>query len=359
MNLPEFYQLYMALCCGGRCLHCTVREDIHDRYVTGVYADKAATLKIIEEIACLGGKSTGFEGGDALLVDWLPEALALCKRLDIKSSITLCGPSITSRLASWGEDWLALPELVSFSIDGNEQFHNSIRAGRDWQSRTNANWYTATVAGLEVASRIRKPLSTLISCVLMPGKYGNINKQQLESVLALAIKYDTVIDASPLFGTDFAGNKESCLKSWHKLDDDSQSLLDWFCDQDEVHSSLISKLHLIDLGGNDIDNPICDAFRKIAVISPQGKLIGPCIHNPRVSIPIIPATGLYAALRSPERLENLNMAGRMPELCDGCEVWCNLKLPCEFTPIPSLWNSDTSGIPQECLPTTGHRASAL
>lgn len=300
--------LYLTTLCGGKCRQCRVRSNVKHPYNPATFAVYETVIRRIRECKNLGVKFIELTGGDPLLMDWLPEVLALCNELGLLTILSVSGPMIVKRLQDWGEEWIKLPWLLRFSIDGGETYHNSNRG---------EGFYETILVGLEVAKRIRPYGMTQLVFTLMPGSEGNMNRDQFALVFQLAKESSVEVNLNPLFGTEFTGTLEQT-----NLSDQEKRDLHWLTRQEQIMEQSLAKIDFLLSGGNDLLLPTCCAAEAVVTISANDCLIAPC-YTSQYSIIPIGAKGLEAALKSRERFECLGQSGKY-FFCEGCMVWCNI-----------------------------------
>lgn len=305
--------LYLTTRCGGKCRQCEARSNWRDPFNPATFAVYETVMKRIRECKELGIKFIELTGGDPLLMDWLPEVLALCNKLGLLTILSVSGPMIVKRLQDWGEEWIKLPWLLRFSVDGDRLSHNSNRG---------EGFHETIPVGLEVAKRVRPYGTTQLVFTLMPGPDGNMNHDQFASVLQLAEEFSVEINVNPRFGTEFSRRKEGCNESWSTRSDQEKRDLNWLTRQEHIMEQSLAKIDFLQSGGNNLLLPTCRAAEAVVTISADDRLIAPCWHS-RYSIIPIGERGLTLkeSLESKERLECLGQSGRY-FFCKNCMVWC-------------------------------------
>lgn len=311
LRTPIACIMYLTDRCDGYCWYCTVRSTVRNRFAHGTDADHAKVAKRIVEFKELGGRFIELTGGNPLLMDWLPEILTLCNERELLSSLSLCGPQIVKRLSDWGEEWIKLPSIIRFSVDGDELRQDHIRGG---------GFHESVRVGLEVAKRVRPKGTTQLALILVPGNNGNINRDQLSSVLELSERFSAVVNLYPLFGTAFSRTKERSDGLWKSITDKEIGDLYWLLDQPGVMEQSRGKVDFLLSGGNKIQKPSCLAGRTVISIGPNDRLSPPCDHNPN-AVPI-GKRKMKDALYSAAYNEIAVRSGRLHG-CDSCTVWCN------------------------------------
>jgi MoaA/NifB/PqqE/SkfB family radical SAM enzyme len=96
---------------------------------------------------------------------------------------------------------------------------------------------------------------------------------------------------------------------------------------------------LIDLrkkGGNQIENPVCQAGNAVVVISPDNELLLPCYHRHAFRFPI--NNNLHELWNSPEVKEARAFQGRL-EACQGCAINCYMQPSFSYAISPFFWKS--------------------
>ena len=254
-------------------------------------ADYSKVTGNLLELADFGVPYVDFTGGNPLICEWLPDAIKLSNNLGIYSSLTVSGPMIP-RL---GSEFIGLPSILRFSIDGRENFHNKNRG---------PGFYDHIVSGLEMAKSLRKGKATQLIFTVVPGSGGNIDFDTLESVLTLARRNNVLINVNPLFNSMLSDEERSCLI--------------WFAKQADVQVSR-GRLRFMARGGNNVNNPSCRAVESVITITADNYLVLPCYHH---SIERISLThGIKSALDSPLRTKMSKNQGRF-DFCQGCSIWC-------------------------------------
>ena len=289
MAYPFTCSIYCTTRCENLCRHCKVRSPFPGD------ASFNNVAQVLTQANNLGCRYVDLTGGNPLLVDWLPDALMLCNKFGLTSSLSVSGAMIAERMKQWGTDWLNFPGILRFSIDGNPDFHDANRGPDN---------YLHTVAGLEVASRVTQKGRIQIVFSAIPGSNGNINRDQLSSVLYLARKSGVLVNVNPLFGASLSSAE-------------IQDLI-WFGKQSGIQMSR-GKLRFLLRGGNNQYNPTCQAVRSVITVTPDNKLAVPCYYHQELAIPI--GNDLRLALNSWERKRYLALDGRH-DFCQGCSIWC-------------------------------------
>jgi hypothetical protein len=84
-----------------------------------------------------------------------------------------------------------------------------------------------------------------------------------------------------------------------------------------------AQLKLIETGGNDPNDPVCQAVSSTVVISPENQILLPCYHFKDETVAI--NNNLYELYNtSPKLLEAKRNEGRH-EFCKGCTVYCYMR----------------------------------
>lgn len=311
---PLFCILYLTTRCGGRCKHCTVRSDVRYRFNRGIDATYDTVIRRIQECKEIGIKFVELTGGDPLLFERLPEVLALCKELGLLTILSVSGPMIVKRLQDWGEEWIKLPWLLRFSIDGGKTYHDLNRG---------EGFYETACVGLEVARRVRPAGTTQLMFTIVPGDGGNIRDDQFQSVFQLAEKSLAQVIVNPMFGTEFSETKKRCDELWANLSRGEKLILNKLTGQKLVIEQSLAKIDFLLSGGNNLLLPTCRAAEAVVTISASDKLVKPCWHSQYSIIPIGERGLRVAALESDADQSCFGQSGKF-SFCDGCTVWCNL-----------------------------------
>jgi len=313
---PTVAQVYLTTRCGLACEWCPAIPLRRCYGGRGVDAKWDPTKRNIEEIADMGIPRVKLDGGDVLLMPWLPRPLELCNELGLHCSITLSGQMLRQRLSEWGDEWLGLPDVLGLSVEGNPQRHDKRRA---------KGCHPALVATLKASARVRRGKPTLLVFTLVPGIDGNIDEVQIESVLELAREHGAIIMANFLFGPFHTGRKDECRAMWTSLAGQELEVLDWLKGQPEV-LPFDDKLAFIRGGGNNIENTSCHASEAVLVISPEGKVVRHCFISPHASVKIEEG-GIRAAVKVLDELyreEHAQRSGTITNYCQGCMALCHI-----------------------------------
>lgn len=312
---PTVARVCLTTRCGLACDWCPVRRLKRRCGSKGVDAKWEPTRRNIIEIADMCIPRIELEGGDILLIEWLPQALEFCDALALHCSITLSGQMLRQRLHDWGKWWLGLPDVLRFSVDGAPQYHDTRRA---------TGCFDALVEGLEATTRVRRIKPTLLVLTLVPGIGGNIDKEQIQSVLELAREYGAMIVANFLFGTFHVGRKDECKRMWDELTEQELEVLSWLQEQPEV-LPFADKLAFIRGGGNDTENPSCRSSEAVLVISPEGRVIRHCSFSPHASARITEERGIRGAIKDLDKVyreRRAEQSGTIRNYCRGCMALC-------------------------------------
>lgn len=316
---PTMARLCVTTNCRLACKKCPSKPEIQRYRGKSMDARWNPTRRNIVEIAGMGIYFIELDGGDILLVSWLPQALELCNELGLYSGITLSGQTLNQRLREWGEEWVGLPGVLRFSVEGGMSFHDAKRA---------AGCFEALVKGLEVAARVRGGKPTLLVLTLVPGAQGNINEAQIRPVLELARAYGAMIVANFLFGTYYSGWKDECAMMWKGLKDKESELdvLGWLGEQPEV-LPFADKLAFLRAGGNDIENTFCRASEVILAVSSGNRIVRHCPYSPYLMAEITEEGGIRGAVEQLNELcrqEGAQPAGKIEDYCRGCGAVCHM-----------------------------------
>lgn len=284
------------------------------RFNRGIDATYNTVVRRIRECKELGIKFVELTGGDPLLFERLPEVLALCKELGLLTILSVSGPMIVKRLQDWGEEWIRLPWLLRFSIDGGKTYHDLNRG---------EGFYETIRVGLEVTRRLRPEGTTQLMFTIVPGETGNLREDQFDSVFQLADDFLVKVNVNPMFGTEFSETKKKCDELWANLSWEEKRILSRLIGQKLIIEQSLAKIDFLLSGGNNLLLPTCHAAEAVVTISANDSLVKPCWHSQYSIIPIGERGLRVATLESDPDQSCFGQSGKF-SFCDGCAVWCNL-----------------------------------
>ena len=303
---PIVLRLYVTKKCGLHCGYC-IDGGMQPYYapppVDAKYED---TKQLIDECPELGVKFVEFAGGNPL--EWwpmLPRILAYCKkkRPELFTLLPVSGLGLTNYLNILQPEWLPDPNLLRISIHYNSKGIVS---------------FESLYEGLKVVKKYRSEGKTQLGVVLIPGREGNLRQELLEPVLTLARDLSYPIHISMVLGTWRNGNWNKYKNLWRTISDSDRTVLNWFIGQPVVMVQSREKAERCLAGGNDRNNPSCQAGISVITIR-NNRLIDPCAINPCLCEDI--KDSLADTLRSKERM-TCEKPGTY-DYCDGCTYECS------------------------------------
>ncbi len=290
MMKPIICNYHATYRCNARCDFCSIWKD------TGISPSQEAPADVVKrnlrDARCLGVKVIDFTGGEPLLYEGLPDALAYAKKNGLKTTVTTNGILYPSRSA----ELAGLIDILQFSLDAaTKDDHDAVKGVPAFDS---------VMESIEIASGLSER-PTVIHTVT------DDNLPYVPDIISLARKLNVLLYLNPCFA--YFGNPGLSRDSVVKLDR-------------LAHGKGVSVdrgyLHFVGDGGNKRDNPICRAVSSTIVISPDDRLILPCFHYKTKTLPIKGnLTGLW---NSSEVHKERLMEGRHP-FCDGCTVYCYMR----------------------------------
>jgi len=266
-----------------------------------VIADYDKIKRIVGECPAIGIRFVELAGGDPLLWPELSKLMAYCRGLELFTLLPVSGEGMVKSFDVMGRDWLSIPDMIRISI------HHDPNSGEDP--------FRQILREIETIKKYRADGKTQLGVILIPGEGGNLNREFLERVIALAEKLSCQIKPSPLLGTWLAENKEKFERLWADISDAECEALMWFAREPSVlPESILFRLE----GGNNIDNPLCQAGNTVITVR-NGRVLWPCAINPDLCVDI--KNSLAAALSSKEELDCEEPGTR--DHCKGCSYDCS------------------------------------
>lgn len=146
-RIPLYCEWEVTSCCNMSCDFCSTRTS-NTVLLEDTSTDEA--LNIIEQLSGLGTKIIHFSGGEPTLRKDLPELVSKAKEKNMIVSITTNGSAPLQRIEK-----LLHVDLIRVSIDGPEQFHDSMR-------KTPGAFKKAVEVLRFLRDRNKKPLITVV-----------------------------------------------------------------------------------------------------------------------------------------------------------------------------------------------------
>ncbi len=285
---PVLANYYLTYRCNARCWFC----DIWER--PSPYATPEAVKRNLTDLRRLGVRVVDFTGGEPLLHRQLPQFLRWAKELGFITTVT----TNTLLYPKTAADLQGLIDMLHFSLDSpDEEAHNRSRG---------VACFSFFEKSLDIARRLGERPDILFTVT-------SKNIHEIEEVYRRwALPYDLVLILNPVF-------------SYHDIHDslsseDLQTLRRW-ARRKNIYLNL-AFIRLREMGGNHVDAPVCRAASSSIVISPDNRLVLPCYHLEKHSLPI--EGNLYELWRSAEVQRLVAMEGRYPE-CEGCVINCYME----------------------------------
>ncbi len=285
---PVLANYYLTYRCNARCGFC----DIWQR--PSPYATPESVSQNLRDLRRLGVRIIDFTGGEPLLHRQLPHFLRLAKAQGFITTVT----TNTLLYPRRAHELRGLIDMLHFSLDSpDEAAHNRSR-------------------GVACFSFFKKSVEVALALGERPDILFTVTPQnigQIEEVYRQwALPYRLMLILNPVF-------------SYHDIQDslspeDLRTLRQW-ARRKNVYLNL-AFIRLREAGGNHVARPVCRAASSTIVISPDNRLILPCYHLEKHSLPI--EGNLYALWRRPEVQKLVKMEGRYPE-CEGCVINCYME----------------------------------
>ena len=284
---PLLCNYYVTLRCNARCSYCSIHPE------PGVGESSASVVsRNLGDAKLLGVRIVDFTGGEPLLYEGLPEALAYAGHIGLKTTVTTNGILYDER----AEELAGLIDILQFSLGGaDRESHDAV---------TGVPSFDAVMKGVETALSLGDN-PTVVHTVT------DENLDRVPDVVALARKLGVLIFLNPCFS--YFGNDGLSPVNVRKF-------RQW------AHGSGVAIdrgfLRFFEDGGNRCESPRCLAVSSTIVISPDDYLVLPCFHHKTKALPI---NGRLAALySSPEVQGERDQEGRYP-FCEGCAINCYMR----------------------------------
>lgn len=285
--MPLSCLYYVTRRCNARCEFCDIpTNSLPDPSMEQVTAN-------LRDLKRLGVKVVDFTGGEPTLFKQLVPTLALAKSMGFITSVTTNGmlyPRFADALAG-------KIDALLFSIDSPDRDeHDRIRGVKCFD-----------LALRSIAIAKEKGNVVYISSVVT-----NQSIDHVEEMYRFARGLGVILYLGPCYS--YFGNTgltpENCTR-----------LLAYYGRPGLIIDR--AELRLIIDGGNDIENPVCQAVSSTVVISPDNKLLLPCYHLSKQGLPI--ENDLFGVYHSRTANEAKAMEGRY-DFCAGCAVYCYMRM---------------------------------
>jgi MoaA/NifB/PqqE/SkfB family radical SAM enzyme len=276
---------YLTYRCNAKCSFCDIWEK-PSPYVT--LENVAQNLRDLKK---LGVKIIDFTGGEPLLHRELDSILRMAKEAGFITTVT----TNTLLYPKYAEKLKGLVDMLHFSLDSPiEAEHNASRK---------VKCFDKFVESLAVAKTLGEKPDVLFT--VFPH-----NIHQIAEVYNTFCKKDNLLlILNPVF--DYNGIGE-------KLSEKELSILMQWSKKKGIYLNR-AFLTLRELGGNQVEDPVCKAASSTVVISPENKLVLPCYHLGLKEFPI--EGNLYALYQSNEVKDLVALEGKHPG-CQGCVINC-------------------------------------
>ncbi len=285
---PVLANYYLTYRCNARCWFC----DIWER--PSPYAYQEAVQRNLYDLRRLGVRVIDFTGGEPLLHRHLPDYLRWAKEMGFITTVT----TNTLLYPKRAEALKGVVDMLHFSLDSVEEAsHNASRG---------VECYSFFIRSLDIAQSLGERPDILFTVT-------SRNVDEIEAVYhRFVLPRNLMLILNPVF-------------SYHEIQDELgpdalQTLRKWARRPNVYLNEAF--LRLREDGGNHIDRPVCRAASSSIVISPDDRLILPCYHLEKHSLPI--EGRLYDLWRSEQVQKLVRMEGRYPQ-CEGCVINCYME----------------------------------
>jgi len=281
---------YVTLKCNAKCEFCNIWQDkdnfhLQEQTLTEIENNLRALKK-------LGVKIIDFTGGEPLLYPHLIEALHLAKKYGFYTTITTnCSlyPQYATRLNG-------LVNMLFFSLQSTEEtVHNAI---------TQANLFAKVIESIKITKQIKQKVSLLHTVT-------DTNVKSLVKMVDFAQQNKCVLRINPCFS--YFSNTE--LAKTFVVEIKKQS-------EKPYVAVNLALLKFIEDGGNQINNPACQAVKSTVVISPDNHLILPCFHHALQKIKI--ENNLWE-LHNQTEIKNMEKQVGKFTFCQDCKITCYMR----------------------------------
>lgn len=171
-DIPLRVAQYLTYRCNLNCVFCA-RNSIKSEEL-----NTSQIINCIREFRALGTEFWGFNGGEPLLREDIGNLISVCKKFNIKTSMSTNGTLIPERM----NDIRDL-DLILLSIDGPQAIHNKIRG---------ENAFERTIRGIEALERNNKKF-IIVSVI------NQDNIPYLGEILDMAEYYNCPCEFQPIF----------------------------------------------------------------------------------------------------------------------------------------------------------------
>lgn len=285
--MPLSCLYYVTRRCNAKCEFCDIPTN---SLPDPTFAQVTANLRDLKK---LGVKVIDFTGGEPTLFKHLVPTLTLAKKMGFITSVTTNGmlyPKFADALAG-------KIDALLFSIDSPDGAeHDRIRG----------------VKSFDLALRSIRIAKEKKNVVYISSVVTNKSIDHVDEMYRFARALGVILYLGPCYS--YFGNEgltpENCKR-----------LLEFYGRPGLVVDR--AELRLIIDGGNDINDPVCQAVSSTVVISPDNKLLLPCYHLSTQGIPI--EDDLFGVYNSRAADEAKRMEGRY-DFCAGCAVYCYMRM---------------------------------
>ena len=290
-NIPLKVTQYVTYKCNLNCGFCG-RTSIKSEELT-----TAQIMRCIKEFKNLGTEFWGFNGGEPLLREDLGVLINLCRKLDIRTSVSTNGTLLPERINDIKEI-----DLVLLSIDGPEKIHDEIRG---------KNTFKKTLMGLEMLKR--KSKRVLIVTVL-----NKENIPYLNDIIKISEYYNCFCEFQPIFM--HRSDKEK--KANRFIPDQMKDAAEYLLKEKKIGRPIANSYPYLNIIKKYPYSKklICWAKSFFCVITPDG-FVNPCCIT-------LSDENLY---KSGLRIGWKNAYSELPhnKVCEGCFIFCY----CEYNLI--------------------------
>jgi len=303
---PLLCNYYLTYRCNAKCGFCDIWEK------PSPYVDLKEFEHNLLDLKRLKVGVIDFTGGEPLLHRELGTMLEMAKNQGFITTVT----TNTLLYPKYSETLVGKVDMLHFSLDSPHKLvHNQSRG---------VECYDHILKSIEIAKNLGERPDILFTT--MDENVGDIELVYREITQPNGL----LLLLNPLFQYNAVGGNINStyfktLRSW--------------ANKPNVYINE-AFLTLREMGGNQIDKPICRAGSTTIVITPDNKLRLPCYHLGAQEIPI--QNRLYEIWHSKEAQQWIQQEGRLPT-CQGCAINCYMQPSFTYETSPFFW---------EALPST-------
>jgi MoaA/NifB/PqqE/SkfB family radical SAM enzyme len=289
--MPTTCNYYVTLRCNQRCVFCNIP------HTNNGTPDREPTLEQVEanltDLKRLGVMVLDVTGGEPLLYRHLIPMLAMAKKKRFLTTITTNGMLYPKH----AQALKGKVDALLFSVDSTDAAeHDRIRAQKSFH---------LVLEALSVARDLNQPL--YISHVVTNESYPRVDE-----MIRFARDQQAILYLNPCFS--FFGNAGLAPEK-------ARGLHTYFGMPGVIIDP--AQLKLIETGGNDPNDPVCQAVTSTVVISPENQIWLPCYHFKNEAVPI--QNNLHELYTSAPRIQEAKRMEGRHAFCKGCTVYCYMR----------------------------------